>query len=307
MMEIQSISADEYRELFPKPIHAYNSVSFCELNAWKCEDIHYLAFLDKGVRLGIVLGQKDGVLCNPFSSPFGGFDIRGKENIDCYENAIPLLKEYVGKKSIWITLPPAFYAESHISMTFSALMRAGAQLQYSDLNFQYDLRKVPQYESYLERSARKNFHNSLKNQFEFKKMDSSVDAEVERAYNVIKCNRNSKGYPLRMTLQNVLDTIKIIPADFFVMSFEQQDVAGAQVFHVSDEICQVVYWGDVPEFAEKRVMNYFTFKVMEYYFQQGNSILDIGPSTENGIPNYGLCRFKHNLGCDISLKHILLL
>ena len=97
MMEIQSISADEYRELFPKPIHAYNSVSFCELNAWKCEDIHYLAFLDKGVRLGIVLGQKDGVLCNPFSSPFGGFDIRGKENIDCYENAIPLLKEYVGK------------------------------------------------------------------------------------------------------------------------------------------------------------------------------------------------------------------
>lgn len=306
-MEIHRISANEYCELFPKPIHAYNGVSFCELNAWKCEDIHYLAFFDKGARLGIILGQKDGHLCNPFSSPFGGFDIKEKENIDCYESAISLLMEYAGEKCTRITLPPSFYAESHISMTFSALMRAGAQLLYSDLNFQYDLKKISEYESYLERSARKNFHNSLKNQFEFKKMNSSVSAEVERAYKVIKCNRDSKGYPLRMTLQNVLATIKIIPADFFILSFEKQDVAAAQVFRVSDKVGQVVYWGDIPKYAEKRVMNYFTYKVMEYYFLQGFSILDIGPSSENGIPNSGLCRFKYNLGCDISLKHTFLL
>jgi len=31
--------------------------------------------------------------------------------------------------------------------------------------------------------------------------------------------------------------------------------------------------------------------------------IDIGPSTENSIPNYGLCEFKESIGCDISPKY----
>jgi len=50
-------------------------------------------------------------------------------------------------------------------------------------------------------------------------------------------------------------------------------------------------------------MNYFSYKVFEHYYRKGLGILDIGPATENGIPNYGLCEFKENIGCTASLKY----
>ena len=33
-------------------------------------------------------------------------------------------------------------------------------------------------------------------------------------------------------------------------------------------------------------------------------VLDIGPSSVEGVPNYGLCSFKENIGCTISLRHV---
>lgn len=46
-----------------------------------------------------------------------------------------------------------------------------------------------------------------------------------------------------MSLQAVQDTIKIIQANFFVMTYEDNDVAGAQVFHVTEGINQVILLG----------------------------------------------------------------
>ena len=49
------------------------------------------------------------------------------------------------------------------------------------------------------------------------------------------------------------------------------------------------------------------YKPIKYYHSKGLKILDIGPSTENGIPNYGLCEFKENIGCTASLKYTFIL
>ena len=49
-------------------------------------------------------------------------------------------------------------------------------------------------------------------------------------------------------------------------------------------------------------MNFLSFNVFQYYKNQGIAIIDIGPSTENSIPNHGLCEFKESIGCDISIK-----
>lgn len=304
-MEILELSSQEYGQVFNRPYHVFNSAEFSELNKYKCDKLHYLAFKDSKVRLGLILGERDGVLCSPFSAPFGGFSSLRTVDVEAYEEAVMALKQYVDEQHmpVRISLPPAFYGETHISKSFSALLRGGARILYSDLNYQYRLEHFENFEDNLERNAKKNFHNALKNSFVFECLNSSDPNDVGRAYEVIRKNRESRGFPLRMSLQNVLDTVKVIDADFFVTSFEGMDVAGAQVFHVSDGICQVIYWGDLPEYAHLRVMNYFTYKVFEHYFKQGLKILDIGPSTEKGIPNYGLCSFKESIGCEVSLKH----
>lgn len=309
-MEIQRITPKEYEKIFSTPFHVFNSVAFSELNKDKCEELHYLVFKSPKIKLGIILGQRGEKLLSPFSAPFGGFSSAKHAEVETYEEVIPILKEY-GKnlgKEIIISLPPGFYNDTHISKCYSALSRCGASLYYSDLNYQYPLHRFEKFEDNLLRNARKNYHTAQKYEFIFEKLDSDSEIDVERAYAVIKQNRESHGYPLRMSLKAVLDTIKVIKADFFVMQYEGVDVAAAQVFHVTEDAYQVIYWGDIPEYMNMRVMNFFPYKVFEYYYHQGLKVLDIGPSSvELGQPNYGLCDFKESIGCTATLKHTFIL
>lgn len=308
-MEIQRIDALEYKQYFPNPYHIFNSVKFSELNKDKCSELHYLLFKDTKVRFGIILGEKKEYLCSPFSAPFGGFSFNKNERIEYWEQAVALLKEYGNdlNKQIRISLPPTVYNPTIVSKSVNTFIRSGAIIDHVDLNYQFEVERFADYEKFIDRSARKNLHNSQKIDFVFQQLDGNNETDVARAYNVIKQNREERGFPLRMTLQAVQDTVKVIPADFFVLTYNGIDVAAAQVFHVSSGIAQVIYWGDLPEYAELRVMNCFTYKVFEHYYSKGLKILDIGPSTENGIPNYGLCEFKENIGCTVSSKYTFIL
>lgn len=54
---------------------------------------------------------------------------------------------------------------------------------------------------------------------------------MARAYEVIRRNREERGFPLRMTLEQVWQTVSnVVQADFFVLEHEGEDVAAAQVF-----------------------------------------------------------------------------
>jgi lipid II:glycine glycyltransferase (peptidoglycan interpeptide bridge formation enzyme) len=83
---------------------------------------------------------------------------------------------------------------------------------------------------------------------------------------------------------------------------QQKEIATEIVFNVAKNCVQVIYWGDDLEFSQLKTMNYLSFNIFKYYKEQNISIIDIGPSTENSIPNYGLCEFKESIGCDISQK-----
>lgn len=308
-MEIQKIDPLGYKNYFSSPYHIFNSVPFSELNKDKCSNLHYLLFKDTKVRFGIILGEKGECLCSPFSAPFGGFSLNKNERIEYWEQAVALLKEY-GKslnKQIRISLPPTIYSPTIVPKSVSAFIRNGAIIDYMDLNYQFEIDRFVNYEKFIDRSARKNLRNSQKIDFVFQQLDGNNETDIARVYKVIKQNREERGFPLRMTLQAVQDTVKVIPADFFVLTYNDIDVAAAQIFHVGSDIAQVIYWGDLPKYAGLRVMNYLAYKVFGYYYLKGIKILDIGPSTEDGIPNYGLCEFKENIGCTVSSKYTFVL
>ena len=308
-MEIERISSSDYKNYFPQPYHVFNSVGFSELNRDKCSSFHYLLFKDNKIRFGIILGEREQELKSPFSAPFGGFSYVRNEKIEHFEQAVELLKNYGenNSKQIVISLPPVIYNPTFVTKTVNAFLRYGGSIRYTDINYHFEINKFAEYETLLDTKTRNKLHNSMKHNFEFVELNSKNDDDVRRAYEVIKLNREKRGFPLRMSLQAVLDTVRVIKADFFVMSYNHTDVAAAQIFHVSPGIAQVIYWGDIPDYSELRVMNYFSYKVFEHYYRKGLRILDIGPATENGIPNYGLCEFKENIGCTASLKYCITL
>ena len=306
-MELIELTSKEYNQYFPKTHQVFNSVAFNELNAPKVDVVHYFVFKDSKARLGICLGEKDGVLKSPFSAPFGGFSYNADDHkFKCVEEAVVLLEEFASKnnKKLKVTLPPDFYGSAIINETVSSLIRSGFKVSHIDMNYQFYIKDFDSYTEKIDSKSRNKLNQALQSDFSFIKLNSSLDADVERAYKVVKANREYRGFPLRMPLQAVLDTIKIIEADFFVLTVDGQDAAAAQVFHVASNVVQVIYWGDTPGFSEKKVMNLLAYKVFEHYKNQGNvEIIDIGPSTENGIPNHGLCEFKENIGCKTALKY----
>ena len=303
-MEIVEVCEKEYQNIFDKPYHIFISTPFVECNRSRFDAIHFLFFKESKVRLGIILAEKENVLLSPVSAPYGGFNFT-KSNIpiSTIESAVELLIDF-GKelnKKIEITFPPFFYSSDFLTKCLNVFERSKFQTKYIDLNHQLYLDSNQDYISQLNSNARNKLNGSLKLSYNFFKVQGNTD--IDRAYQVIKINRESKGYPLRMTLENVLATIKIIPADFFILELSGIDVAAAQIFHVSKDIVQIIYWGDIPGYGESKPMNYLAYKLYEFYKEKKIKIIDIGPSTEYGIPNYGLCEFKENIGCSVSPKY----
>lgn len=297
-----------FAQYFPTPSHVYNSVKFNLLNSHKVRAIHPLLFSDKKVRMGILLGEDDKLLKSPFSAPYGGFCSNGKQCLEMMEKATELLRQYSLQrgKRCRITLPPLAYDMSQGAKWANVLGRKCVE-SHMDLNYHMPLCNDTPYESLISSTARNKLKQATRHPFQLTRLDSNLSAEVARAYAIIKRNRDEHNYPLRMSLDNVLQTTRIIKADFFVLSVYGEDVAAAQVFHVAEGIAQVIYWGDLKEHSHLRTMNILAAMLYRHYTHQGLRMLDIGPSCEDGLPNYGLCSFKEDVGCQVSPKYTFMI
>lgn len=305
-MNIEEVSLQDYRGTALKHCHVFNTPGFSSLNAQKAEQLHCLLFEDGGkVRFGITLGERDGWLLSPFSAPFGGFSYAKSQRLECLESAVEALCMYVRQSGMRarIALPPLFYDQHFLSETVNVLSRY-ATLSHIDLNYHFSVPRFADYENIIARNARKNLHHANGFEWDFAVVWRDDESGLREAYDVIRRNREEHGYPLRMSLSDVEKTVKLIDADFFLLRHEGKSVAAAQVFHVADGIAQVIYWGDLRAHSALRPMNMLAYRVFEHYYRQGLRVLDIGPSTQEGIPNYGLCEFKSGIGCTASPKFI---
>ena len=306
-MEIVEATYQDFQRIITNPYHVFGSASFNILNENKCDGVFYLLFKDSKYRLGIIGGLRNHTFCSPFSAPFGGFVFLQQDvRISHIDEALTALQIWAKNKqinAIKITLPPTIYHESFLAKQTNSLYRSGFSIVNIDLNYAYHLQNFDAY--YLAsiwHNARKNLKIALTNQFTLHLCQSLI--QKENAYNIIQQNRAARGFPLRMTWQQVQASATIIPADYFLVQNENAvQVAAAIVFHVAKGIVQVIYWGDLPEFAALKTMNFLSFKIFEYYHQLQIQIIDIGPSTEDSIPNYGLCEFKESIGCNLSSKY----
>lgn len=204
--------------------------------------------------------------------------------------------------SIRYTLPPPIYHESFLAKLTNVLYRRRYNVENVELNFHFDLSKfTSDYIQNIWHNARKNLNIALAGNLSF--VECTTTEQMKTAYEVIQHNRTARGKPLRMTWEDVKVTTSLVPSNFFlVMSTDEKPLAAAIVFTVSSRVAQVIYWGDIPEYPQLKTMNYLSFKVFEFYKQKDFRAVDIGYSTEDSVPNYGLCEFKESLGCDLQPK-----
>ena len=309
-MEIIEVNAAAFGEIIPEPYYTFGSAEFAGLNSDKAETVHYLLFKDGKYRLGLIGGLRENTFHSPFSAPFGGF-VHLNENIKIahIDQAIELLSGWANEsniKAISVCLPPAIYRESFIAKQINSFFRAGFAIGKIDLSYSFKLRNFDKnYLEHIWRNARKNTRIALEQNMDFKKCES--EEEKRLAYDIVRKNREAKEFPLRMSWEQVRNTTRLIQADFFLGYTEDNEpISSAIIFHVSAQIVQVIYWGDIANTTVNKAMNFLAYKVFEYYKTQDTKIIDIGPSTEDSIPNQGLCEFKESIGCDIHPKITLI-
>lgn len=305
-MELRTVSPQEYKQIFDSPYHVFNTADFNTMTGRNRNiDVEYLVFRTSKPKMGLVAGVVDTVLSSPFSAPFGGFSYKKEDvGLEAIDEALHLLFEHSRQKgysAVNITLPPTFYAESFLSKLSNCFYRKEFSIKKYDLNYSISLNKnIDLYKEKLHYNARKNLNISLEKGFTFQQCNTIEDKQA--AYEVIKQNRESRGFPLRLSFETIKETINIINADFFLVKLDEVNVAAAMIFHVSKNVVQVVYWGDLPEYASNKTMNFLSYHVVQHYSSSNIRVIDIGPSTEDSIPNYGLCDFKESIGCDVHSK-----
>ncbi|MCM1138466.1 MAG: hypothetical protein NC453_07835 [Muribaculum sp.] len=268
-----------------------------------------MLFIDHGrVRFGMVVGDDGKMLKSPFSAPFGGLEVGRCQRLSHYLDAYESLKRFAEDRcrNLLVTLPPQFYYEgSHVVKQEVAMRACGFELAYSDIDHYIPAilsangmreKMWPEARNKLNFAERQCFCMETDNSM----MDNSLPM-IQRAYGIIKDNRDEKGYTLWLSLEDVIRTVRVVSADFFVVTLDRVDVAAAMVYHVTEEVVQVIYWGDKPGYSRYRPMNLLASKIVEHYSEQGK-IVDVGPSSSQGVPSIGLCDFKESVGCSADLK-----
>lgn len=278
----------------------FSSMKFNQFNEGKCDGL----YIHVHKKLSLIFGIKGCVLSAPFSAPFSFVRyasdyVKYSQVLDFFVSLIEVVDGDDNISEVKITLPPYIYNQSMLTKVSLALGNSGFNIAYRDINSHFDLKNfcIDKLPSVTKKAIRAN--SNYANEF----LVAETQSEKILAYNIIKQNRDMKGYPLRMSLEQVLDTAKnAVNSYFFISKVDSVPAAAAIVFEVSHDVVQVIYWG-ANELGERCSAMYFLpFKVLDFFKSINKMIVDIGPSSEYGVISNGLNDYKQMIGCDNSVK-----
>jgi hypothetical protein len=305
-MKIERINNIEYSEIFKDHYIIYNTAEFNLLNRSKCERIEFFFFQEDNLKIGLIGGVKDNCLLAPFSAPFSSFSFEDDSTrTELIIRAITLLEEYLNSSNINVIkfiLPPLFYNRNLISK----LIFSFYQSKYSiiiDQNHCFYTKNFIKYENdTIRKGVRYNLRVANKNGLAFKK--ASTNDEYAIAYDVIRLNKEAMNRPLKMTFNQINDMKSMVDIDFFIVYYKDIPISSSIVYKYTPKIVQIIYWGAIPNYNCYYPMNFMAMNIFKYYRDIKIEIIDLGNSSSQGSPNFGLSNFKETIGCTSTLKFI---
>lgn len=300
---LKEVNEDVFRHIFPADPHPFVSKSFIDLNSTKVDRIVWLVDPAEKPEMGLVAGIKDNIMLSPFSAPFGGFHYK-KENMytDVIDAFMAFLKEYLNNNQIRefkITLPPDIYGQTFNAKCISSLFRSGFQNSVPEVTSWIDMTLYNG--TYKMKNSREYYRQAERNGLSFSQ--TFDPGEMKIAFEIIRDNRARFGRPIYMTFDDILNTGKFWPVDFFVVKTPENQIVSSAIFYrFHAEICFAVFWGDDDLGRPLRAMDYMILHLWSHYQKAGFRFIDLGISTEESIPNSGLLRFKETHEAVSSLR-----
>lgn len=300
---LKNVNALQYQFYFTSDPHPFISEAFINLNESKADKILRLVQDTEKVQVGLVAGIRDNIMLSPFSAPFGGFHFRHENTythaIESYLEDLIAYAQNENLAKIQITLPPDIYCQTFCAKMVNALLRCQFTMKLPEISNWVELQSFN--EVFTHGASRTYYKQAVKNKLEFHKVTEI--SEMESVYNLVVENRARMGRPIYMTFQDLRKTAEIFPTDYFkVVNSDGQLEAGAILYCAHPGVAYVIFWGDALEGRAVRAMDFLSFHLWSHYKAKGMKYIDVGISTESGMPNEGLLRFKETHECKSSLR-----
>ncbi len=310
LWHVERVTAEEYRELVPDRRVFFNEPAFTELNKERADEVYYLIMMrENSARFGLIGGRVDKAMKTPFSAPYSyPVSILNESKQETIDAALGCYEDYCRDQEIQeirFIFPPLFYDEHLLSGWVNAFYRSGYAVANLDLNYSLNLEKLnvgeEAYGQLITQKGRKALRRAERNGLEIVRCESEED--YREAYHIIQIGHDAKGFPVKMSYEQLSATLKLIDHDAFIVRKDGVGIVAEYLYRVNERIVQGIYTGTHPDYMDCNGMNLLTYYTICYYGDQGYKILDKAIATEDSEPNYGLCNFKESVGCERSLKY----
>lgn len=285
--------------------HIFNTIGFFNIHSNNELDkyIQLVRKTDNKVYACIIFYWESQRYLSPKKGTFGG--ISSLKDIDplLLEKFLVNVIRYIelkNPKSISINLQPLNQNDSLNSIVTNILLRLNFNLVNYDLNYYLNLNHHD-FIINISHGNKKKINKCKRDNLKVYEVNKNDYQEV---FNLISENRELKKYPLSMTYFDFDKMYQTFPDKIFcfAVSFKGQMVAASICMSITKKILYVFYWGDLPLVETYSPTVYLANYIYDFAKKNNYIVLDIGTSTENSIPNYGLMNFKKKLGFNESLK-----
>jgi hypothetical protein len=294
-------------EFLPTPwTHLFNTPQFFEIH--RTPNACYLQLVTRGS--GEVVStihfaeQSPCVFRSPRLGTFGSFDFKDLPDLELVEFFADETERVLrdrGARGIEIISPPFAHAPELSHMVFLALHNRGYHATPHSFNQSIRLDDRP-FNARVDADGRRRLIRARESGLQTRRLTSLQ--ELSDAYKLILDNTRRKGYALSMTWERVREMIEIFGDRIYGFGAfrETQPAAASITIRVSPDVVYVFYWGDAAGYSGVSPVVLLAEAIYEHARAEGARWMDIGTSTSEGAPNYGLIHFKRNLGCEASLK-----
>jgi hypothetical protein len=247
--------------------------------------------------------DSDGCFKSPRRGTFGGFEFSGDLPFAVSEEFIIAVERYLqnlGAREIRIAAPPGYLSSWEPSWTTNVLLRNNYQLALPEVDCFIKIDDEP-LRSKMGSTRRKIVSRCDRQGIHCRLLAPDL---FQTAYEVIVTNRQSRGFPVTMAYNALLEMVETFPERviFFGAFAGTEMIASSVCIRLLPEALYVFYWGDLPQWSKVSPVTYLAAFIYDHARRVGCRWLDLGTSTVGGIPNYGLLRFKRELGSGTALK-----
>ena len=236
-------------------------------------------------------------------STFGGIIVnRNSYNIKHIETIISALEEYCIQNSfneMILKNSSAIFCKERMDLLDYFLFKNNYKY-YDELSFYVDCNKLPEdIISAFSSGRRRDYKYSLKNGFEFKKLEK--DSEIEEFYNLLLGNLKKFNKKPVHSLDEILEfknsRLKNI-VEFYGVYQHNKMLSGSMVFKFEKEVFHTQYLASDQNNLKLFPMEFLNTNLIKIAKEQGYDYFSFGISTEEHgkVLNEGLAQFKEGFG-----------